>query len=191
LVPQPDDEVAADMYGLTMDMLEEAGYAHYEISNWAKGDCNLPAWQTPPLASAHNLIYWRNQPYLGIGAGAYGTVNGARWANVKRPQTYIARVEAGQGLGPARDEKTFEMIDRAIAMTEHILLGLRLVREGVSAAEFEARFGLSLLERYPEAVAFGLEHGLTEWLETPAGPCLRLTRPGRFLANQVILQFMD
>jgi oxygen-independent coproporphyrinogen-3 oxidase len=191
LTPRPDDELAADMYALTIDLLGEAGYAHYEISNWAKDNHNLPAWQTPSLASAHNLIYWRNQPYLGVGAGAYGTVRSERWANVKRPQTYISRVESGQGLGLARDEKTFEPIDRRTAMTEHMLLGLRLVREGVGGAEFEARFGVPLSKQYPEAIAFGLERGLTEWLETPAGPRLRLTRQGRFLANQVILQFME
>ena len=148
-------------------------------------------WQTPRLASAHNLIYWRNQSYLGLGAGAYGTLNGERWMNVKRPQTYLERVEAGAGLGPARDDKSYERIDRDTAMAEHMLLGLRLVREGVSAAEFQARFGLSLREHYRQAISFGLERGLSEWVETPQDLRLRLTRPGRFLANQVMLQFMN
>ena len=148
-------------------------------------------WQTPPLASAHNLVYWRNQPYLGLGAGAFGTINRQRWANVKRPQDYIARVEAGNGLGLARDEKTFELIDRQTKMSEHMLLGLRLVGEGVSAADFEARFGVSPGMQYPTAIAFGLERGLSEWVDSPTGPRLRLTAQGRFLANQVILQFIE
>lgn len=190
-IPSPDDEVGADMYAATLDTLGEAGYLHYEISNWAKAGDNPAAWQTPRLASAHNLIYWRNQPYLGVGAGAYGTINGERWANVKRPQSYIECVQAGSGLAVARDEKTFEVIDPQTAMTEHMLLGLRLVREGVSAATFEARFGLSLSERYPDAIAFGLEHRLIEWLATPAASHLRLTKKGCFLANQVILRFME
>jgi oxygen-independent coproporphyrinogen-3 oxidase len=190
-IPGPDDDLAADMYAATIDILAGAGYVHYEISNWARDRANLAAWQTPRFASAHNLIYWRNQPYLGLGAGAYSTVNGERWANVKRPQAYIARIDAGHGLGLARDEKTSERIDQNIAMTEQMLLGLRLVREGVSAAGFAARFGLSLPERYPKAITFGLEHNLLEWLETPTGRHLRLTRQGCFLANQVILQFMD
>jgi oxygen-independent coproporphyrinogen-3 oxidase len=94
ITPEPDDDVVADMYEATIEILGQAGYTHYEISNWAKtrGEAE---WQTPRLASAHNLIYWRNQAYLGLGAGAYGTLNGQRWANVKRPQCYIARVEAG------------------------------------------------------------------------------------------------
>jgi len=190
VVPPPDDDLAADMYARTIDTLGAAGYTHYEISNWAKAG-NEAAWQTPRLASAHNLIYWRNQPYLGVGAGAYGTVKGRRWANVKRPQEYIARIEAGYGLGVAQDARTAETIGRETGMAEHLMLGLRLVREGVSAPEFKARFGVSLLAQYPQAIAFGLERGLTEWLDTPAGPHLRLTRQGRFLANQVILQFIE
>jgi len=188
-IPQPDDDLAAEMYACTIDTLGAAGYAHYEISNWARSHGEI-GWQTPRLASAHNLIYWRNQPYLGLGAGAYGTINGQRWANVKRPQTYISRLEAGRGLGPAQNSDTFEIIGQDTAMAEHIMLGLRLVREGVSATEFEARFGVSLQKQYSQAVAFGLERNLTEWVDSPAGPRLRLTRQGRFLANQVTLQFI-
>jgi oxygen-independent coproporphyrinogen-3 oxidase len=190
LIPAPADDVAADMYACAIDTLGAAGYVHYEISNWAR-DEGGPDWQSPRLAAAHNLIYWRNQPYLGLGAGAYGTINGERRMNVKRPQTYIERIEAGTGLGAAGDEKSFERIDRSTAIQEHLLLGLRLVREGVCSAEFEARFGVSLLETYPEAITYGLDRGLIRWVESPAGPRLRLTGAGCFLANQVIIQFIE
>jgi oxygen-independent coproporphyrinogen-3 oxidase len=176
-------------------MLGAAGYLHYEISNWARAGGEA-AWQSPRLAAAHNLIYWRNQPYLGLGAGAYSTVNGERWMNVKRPQTYLERVEIGTGLGLARAEKSVERIDRSIAIQEQLLLGLRLVREGVGLAEFEARFGVALPDAFPdafpEAVADGLASNLTELIETPPdGRRLRLTEQGRFLANQVIIQFIQ
>lgn len=233
-IPLPDDDLAADMYTYAVDTLGAAGYSHYEISNWARAGGEAE-WQTPPLASAHNLIYWRNQPYLGLGAGAYGTitlpaeiaaqfstaefaenaeekikrktsapfafsavqiesktgVGTWRWMNVKRPQTYIERIEAGAGLGPAREEKSLEPIDLQTAMAEHMLLGLRLVREGVSAADFELRFGIALEEHYPQAIARGLERGLTEWIDAPDGPHLRVTRQGRFLANQAVVEFME
>jgi oxygen-independent coproporphyrinogen-3 oxidase len=209
-VPLPDDDLAADMYAYAIDALGAAGYAHYEISNWAKANGEAE-WQTPHLASAHNLIYWRNQPYLGLGAGAYGTINfppsnlptshpsnlpssyppAWRWMNVKRPQHYIERIEAGAGLGAAHDEKSLEAIGPQTAMAEHMLLGLRLIREGVGAAAFEARFGISLMERYPQAISYGLERGLTEWLAAPDGPHLRLTREGRFLANQAVVPLME
>jgi oxygen-independent coproporphyrinogen-3 oxidase len=182
-VALPDDDLAADMYAEAQEMLAQAGYAHYEISNWARSEGEAE-WQTPRLASAHNLIYWRNQPYLGLGAGAWSTLGGERYAHLKQPRQYLA-------AGPlARDAETLERIDRDTAMFEQMMLGLRLTREGVSALEFEARFGVSLLEQYPAAVAFGLKRGLSEWVEAPGGPRLRLTRQGRFVANQVIGAFM-
>ncbi|GAB4424254.1 MAG: radical SAM family heme chaperone HemW [Anaerolineae bacterium] len=205
LVPQPDDDLAADMYAATLDALGGAGYAHYEISNWARHAAE-PEWQTPALASAHNLIYWRNQPYLGLGAGAFGTIHGQRWANVKRPQDYIARLKSASqtggfggcppnalplNLGLACDERTLETIDPPTAMAEHMLLGLRLLREGVSAADFEARFGLPLAEKFAAAIERGQRRGLLHWLDSPGGPRLRLTRDGAFLANQVVLEFIE
>ena len=189
-IPKPDNDIAAEMYAYAIDTLATIGYAHYEISNWARAG-NEADWQTPRLASAHNLIYWRNQAYLGLGAGAYGTIAGERWMNVKRPQSYIQHIEVGGGLGSAREEKSYERIDRETAMAEHMLLGLRLVREGVSATQFEARFDISLADRYTQAIAFGLERDLLTWRDTPIDRHLRLTEQGRFLANQVIIQFME
>jgi coproporphyrinogen III oxidase-like Fe-S oxidoreductase len=125
-----------------------------------------------------------------LGAGAFGTLNGRRWMNVKRPQSYVERVERGQGLGSARAGESVESIDRTTAMQEHMLLGLRLVREGVSLAGFEARFMMSFTDAYPEAITTGLERGLTEWLDAPDGRHLRLTKAGRFLANQAIIEFV-
>lgn len=188
VTPTPDDDIAAEMYAFAIDVLGEAGYTHYEISNWARNDGQDR--QTPRRASAHNLIYWRNQPYLGLGAGAFGTINGERWMNVKRPQTYIERIEYGTGRGSARDETTYELLDRDTEMAEHMLLGLRLVQEGVDSAGFADRFGVALDERYGQEIRQGLEQGLLEWAATPGGSHLRLTRRGRFLANQVMVQFM-
>ncbi len=214
IVPNPDDDIAADMYAATMESLGAAGYTHYEISNWAKSNDAMRRgsedagslldgqqapvassdekdWQTPRLASAHNLIYWRNQPYLGLGAGAFGTVNGQRWANVKRPQTYVNRVEQGSGLGLAKNPETAETIGRETSMAEHMMLGLRLLCEGVEATAFEARFGVSLQEQFVEAIDFGLARNLLEWVDSPQGEHLRLTLSGRFVANQVVLEFME
>jgi oxygen-independent coproporphyrinogen-3 oxidase len=190
LVPHPDDDIAADMYACALEMLGAAGYAHYEISNWARYEREAD-WQSPKFASAHNLIYWRNQPYLGLGAGAYGTVNGERWMNVKRPLSYIQRIEQGAGLGSARDEGSYERVDRQTAMSEQMLLGLRLVREGVGTAEFEARFDLSLQTCYAEAISRNVERHLIQWIEAPDGLHLRLTEAARFLANQVIIDFIN
>jgi oxygen-independent coproporphyrinogen-3 oxidase len=189
LITPPDDDAAADMYAAALDILGAAGYAQYEISNWAR-DAGEPDWQSPRLAAAHNLIYWRNQPFLGCGAGAHGTLNGERWMNAKRPQTYLQRVESGAGLGLAMARHSYERLDPATIMAEHMLLGLRLTREGVSAAAFAQRFGLPLTGQFAGAVDDGLRRDLSEWVAAPDGPHLRLTRQGRFLANQVMVQFM-
>ncbi len=188
-VTEPDDDLAADMFAAAIDMLGGAGYAHYEISNWARSQGEA-AWDTPRLASAHNLIYWRNQPYLGLGAGAFGTVNGTRGANVKRPHSYIQQVERGAGLGMAHDPKTVEPIDRDTERAEQMMLGLRLVREGVGAQTFEARFGAPLATTYPDAIQRGIGRGLLEWIDTPDDRRLRLTQQGRFLANEATIPFL-
>jgi oxygen-independent coproporphyrinogen-3 oxidase len=81
-LPAPDPDQAADMYELADDRLAKAGYQQYEISNWS-----LPGYEC-----AHNLVYWRNRPYLGLGAGAHSSSEGRRWWNVRPVQTYIDRV---------------------------------------------------------------------------------------------------
>jgi oxygen-independent coproporphyrinogen-3 oxidase len=189
-VAQPEDDAAADMYAYTIDTLGAAGYGHYEISNWAKVQGEA-AWESPRRAAQHNLIYWRNQPYVGVGAGAYGTVNGERWGNVKRPQRYIQMVEAGEGLGMARDSATAEHITREGAMTEAMMMGLRLVRQGVSVEDFSHRYDVDFKAHYAEAIERGMQRGLLEWVQTPTDLRLCLTATGRFLANEAILPFFD
>jgi oxygen-independent coproporphyrinogen-3 oxidase len=189
ITPQPDDDVAAEMYELTINTLAEAGYLHYEISNWARNQGEAD-WATPQFAAEHNLLYWRNQPYLGVGAGAYSTISNQRWVNAKRPQDYITGVEQGDGLAMARNEQLAETIERDTELAEHMMLGLRLLREGVGHTEFAARFGTSLMVRFRQEIEWGRQNGLLEIVDAPAGSILRLTRSGRLLANQVSLKFI-
>ncbi|HBY98376.1 MAG TPA: coproporphyrinogen III oxidase [Chloroflexi bacterium] len=189
-VAAPDDDVAAEMYEHALERLARAGYAHYEISNWARVQ-GEPEGTTPGLASQHNLIYWRNQPYWGVGAGAHSYVNGWRYANVRRPERYITLVEswepdAALPVAPAQDVKTVERIDRDLAMGEQMMLGLRLVREGVGEAAFAARFGCSLDEAYGPTLAEFESWALIE--RTPER--VRLTARGVMLANQVVARFL-
>ena len=186
----PDDDLAAAMYEESMTTLGEAGYSHYEISNWARRGPERD-WESAALASAHNLIYWRNQPYLGVGAGAVSTVNGQRWTNVKRPHRYIQCIAEGQGLALAREPRSAETLDDAMALTEQVMLGLRLLREGLSAHTLQQRFGIDLAQRYANAIMQGEARGLLQWIPTPTDPRLRLTRQGRFLANQATLLFFE
>ena len=83
-IPEPDPDVAADMYEMARQVLEGPGYHHYEISNWAMAG----------LESQHNLIYWRNEPYLGVGPGAHSRLGEYRFWTVPAPREYASRAVA-------------------------------------------------------------------------------------------------
>jgi len=207
LLPSPDPDLAADMYELAAEALARAGYVQYEISNWARAAekeraANAqPAAQNDPLPPTagrespfecrHNLQYWRNLPYLGFGAGAHGFAGGQRTANVLMPEEYIQRLEAesaGRADSFPRTPATLEMIPvtRQAEMGETMMMGLRLVREGVSDAAFRSRFGCSMREVFGQEIGKLENWGLVEWLEDT----LRLTARGRLLGNQVFLEFV-
>ncbi len=185
-------DLAADMYELASERLEAAGYAQYEISNWARQQPAAPPALTPAFACRHNLQYWRNQPYLGLGAGAHGYAGGLRLANVLRPQEYIRRlaqtslVEQPFPLSPANE--TITPIERQAEMGETMMMGLRLALEGVSDAAFRARFGQGLREVYASPIEYLVGVGLLEW--AAGGDLLRLTRRGHLLGNVVFREFI-
>lgn len=187
LLPSLDPDAAADMYEWAGERLEAAGFGQYEISNWAKpgGECR------------HNLQYWRNQPYLGLGAGAHGYAGGMRYSNVLRIKAYIERLlHPGPAtpvfpLSPAAVDQ--RRVTPRVEMQETLITGLRLTGEGLSAAAFRRRFGVELTDVFGKEVTELLGLGLLEW--TSVGPeedrCLRLTRRGRLLGNQVFVRFVD
>jgi len=184
-VPTPDPDVAADQYELAEDLLADAGYVHYEISNWARGSIRY--------ASQHNMFYWHNQPYLGLGAGAHSWVSGMRFANVPHPTDYIQRLEqtvpsdhSPEPWSPAILTETLEHIPREMEMAETMILGLRLVEEGVSSERFGARFGRSFKEVYENVLPDLVNLQLLEY----DAKRLRLSRRGRLLGNEVFQRFL-
>lgn len=170
-IPAPDPDLAAEMYEWAQDRLTEAGYRHYEISNWAR----------PGYESQHNTVYWRAEPYIGFGAGAHSFINGRRWVNALHPKDYIRRIERGES--PLAEE---EILDTRTQMAEMIILGLRLVEEGIEDARFRARFGQGIREVYGSIVKELEELGLVQW----DGARLRLTRRGLLLGNEVFWRFL-
>ncbi len=183
-VPTPDDDLAADMYEMAMDTLSHAGYEHYEISNWSK----------PGYRSRHNLAYWLNQPYLGVGPGAHSSMMGKRFANMKSPRRYISVI----GSAEDSDETDFTQIDEGVvaidfievtspdmAMSETMMLGMRL-SEGMAKSEFERRFGISMSGAYRQEIAALASAGLIE----DDGDRIRLTRQGKLLGNNVFESFI-
>ena len=191
LLPPPEPDHAADMMESARDLLAERGYFHYEISNWAKaaGPGRDPGDAIQPLfACCHNLQYWRNSPYLGFGAGAHGYAEGLRYSNVLSPGEYVERMKR-----PAPDEFPFSpalrdrsRIDRKTEMGETMIMGLRLIAEGVRRTTFRARFGVDLESVYGPPL-----HGLEAAGLIERNPdCVRLTRKGWLLGNQVFIAFV-
>ena len=188
LVPTPDEDLAADMYELAADMLDKAGYFQYEISNWAKRDR-----EGKLLSCLHNLQYWRFLPYLGFGAGAHGFANQTRTANVLAPARYIELIttehreeELVFPASPAAAEVS--AVDRQRAIGEYMLMGLRLVQEGVSEQDFQERFKTSLEDEFSPVIEKLIKKGLLEHLHDKQ--LLRLTQRGRLLGNQVFREFI-
>ena len=126
-------------------------------------------------------MYWRNEPYFGFGCGAHSSFEGRRYSNVLHPREYIERI---QQTGEAVVED--EQIDRALEMGETLMLGLRLIEEGVERARFADRFGVELDEVYGTTIAQLIEQGL---LESDARG-IRLTPRGRLLGNRVFGEFL-
>jgi oxygen-independent coproporphyrinogen-3 oxidase len=120
-VPGPDPDLQADMFMLACEVLGEAGYGHYEVSNWAR-----PGWEC-----RHNLGYWERRPYLGLGAGAHSYRDDVRWWNLRPPEQYMAKVREGElPIGGS------ESLDPSDAFLEEVFLKLRIM-EGVPASWFD------------------------------------------------------
>lgn len=177
-IQPPDPDLAADQYQAAREMMASRGYTHYEISNWSLG--NRP--------SRHNLTYWRNEPYLGLGAGAHGSAGGYRYQLVRQPRTYIRRLATEQP-GPfplSAAVADSHPVDTAEAMSDVMITQLRLLQEGLDLARFEALFGQSVDAAYGATVQQLEAWGL---LRRQDGRLL-LTEHGRFLSNQVFYRFV-
>ena len=206
LVAMPDTDLAADMYEWAIDRLPEAGFIQYEISNWAKaGDDGIL------LACRHNMQYWYNRPYFGFGAGAHGYFShmpgidmgalyqidrdhvsqGIRTENVPGIREYIEAVTRGvaQPFPYSPANKLTTPVDSFTEMQETMMVGLRLTQTGVSAVDFETRFGIKMVAVFDQEIEKSMSRGLLEWAGE-SGSHLRLTRRGRLLGNRVFMDFV-
>lgn len=170
-IPAIDPDLSADQYELAEEVLAMHGYQHYEISNWAR----------PGYECRHNLTYWQNQPYLGVGVAAHSFIKGHRLANTGNLDKYLAAFPGN----PAAARDTDEEVSPQLQLAEVVILGLRLC-DGLSLDEVLSRFGVVLLEYYQQTVAEMTKAGLLEC----TGQQLRLTRRGRLLSNEVFWRFL-
>jgi oxygen-independent coproporphyrinogen-3 oxidase len=157
------------MYELVMDRLESAGLLMYEISNYAR----------PGHESRHNLVYWANDAYWGLGLGAAQYVDGLRTVNTRDMPAYLKRIEAGESaVGPS------ERLGPEVRARETAMLMLRRIQVGIDRDDFRWRTGFDLDALIgPVIVRFAAE-GLLE----DDGRRIRLTREGRFLADRVLCE---
>ena len=187
-LPEPDPDLAADMYEYARETMASAGYHHYEISNWC-----LPGYE-----SRHNLAYWQVKPYLGIGPGAHSSLAGFRFHNVRLPAHYtqcIRRWSAMPDLFPRPiDSETlhstpplqdYELIDSQTAMGETLFLGLRLL-QGLELDLFQKRHGAHLMDVFGSEVNDLVASGLLNLDQRH----LKLTPRGLLLSNQVFVRFI-
>ncbi|TPE37747.1 radical SAM family heme chaperone HemW [Streptococcus xiaochunlingii] len=168
-LPLPKEELEAEMFEYIIEELEKAGFEHYEISNFSK----------PGFESRHNLVYWDNAEYYGLGAGASGYVDGIRYKNHGPIRHYLEAVEAGKA------RITEEHLTMEEKMEEELFLGLRK-KTGVSKARFEEKFGVSFNQRYGLVVASLTEQGLL----VPDDKQVRMTKRGLFLGDTVAEKFI-
>ena len=168
-LPLPKEELEAEMFEYIIAELERAGFEHYEISNFSK----------PSFESRHNLMYWDNAEYYGIGAGASGYVNGVRYKNHGPIRHYLSAVEEGNA------RITEEHLSQKEQMEEEMFLGLRK-KSGVSMARFEEKFGRSFDGLYGEIVKDLVQQGLMQI----DGDRVRMTKRGLFLGDTVAERFI-
>jgi len=165
-----DDDLQKDCYFAAIDMARRAGLEHYEISNFAR----------PGRRCRHNLTYWQNEPYLGIGPAAASYIAGVRRTNLPDLTVYVQAVRAGLPP-PSRSEK----LGGKAAMGEALMLALRL-REGVDRQAFARRYGQDIAEAFPQTLARYSRLGA---LEIDANR-VRLAEGALFAADTVLADFL-
>lgn len=168
-LPSEDDEL--QMYLLLMSRMKAAGYKQYEISNFAK----------PGYESRHNITYWRNEDYYGLGAGAHGYVGRQRHVNIKGVTPY--NQATANGL-PRLDQFT---VSPEEAMEDFAMVGLRML-DGMQTSRFTQQFGVSFEEKFSAPLARLLNNGLL--VKRDDGDGYRLSEQGILYGNDVFGAFV-
>ena len=168
-LPQAEDEEA--MYEHIVHTLPACGYRRYEISNFAR----------PGFESRHNLSYWKNVPYLGVGAAAHSYLDGMRWANESDTAAYIRALSAGAPVRTPEDAAR----TAANAMEEYAFLALRTA-EGIDEQDFFRTFGVPVDAPYGTVIADLIAQGFLSRLDGR----IHLTERGMKFGNEIFYSFL-
>ena len=170
-ITRTEEGLEAEMYLHAIDTLSDAGYVQYETSSFARPGCQCQ----------HNLIYWRNGPYVGVGPSAAGCVNGRRYKNIADVNDYIRMIDA-----KGHAEADSETVDTIMQMTEMIMMQLRLV-EGLSISQFRDRTGADPLALLGSV----LDRLVDIEVVTISDTHIALTRKGRLVGDSAIAELVS
>lgn len=183
--PELNDELAADMYITAQEALSSAGFVQYEISNWSAGGT---------FESEHNKNYWRNLPYIGIGAAAHSFILGSRLENIKTIPEFIKVISEAQGnvnvLNSSPAVISNLTLSKLEQMQDTMMLGLRMTREGVREEWFSKRFDREMSEIFEMQIRELISSGLCEWGKIDNSRCIRLTSYGILFGNRAFRLFV-
>lgn len=168
--PPVDEDTDREMYAATKQILADAGYERYEISNYAK----------PGYECRHNLKYWSGDDYIGFGLGAGSRIGNKRYRNIEEPHLFENKTKNGESAAVLE-----EILDQKNQMSEFFILGLRKTK-GVSLREFEQLFFCSPFEVYGETIQKFIEYGLL----VRTGQQLQFTDRGLDISNFVLQEFI-
>ncbi|MDF2674851.1 MAG: oxygen-independent coproporphyrinogen oxidase, partial [Clostridiales bacterium] len=163
------EDTERDMYHFAINKLKQAGYLHYEISNFSRigFECK------------HNITYWRLKDYLGVGAGAHSFVNNKRFSNFKNLSQYINGVRENNIIEESTIQRQNDLL------SEYMFLGLRMI-EGISKKDFKKRFGEDIKIIYGNEIRDLIQKGLINENKND----IVLTPKGIDFSNQVFVEFL-
>lgn len=176
------EDEAAEMYEFAISKLRDAGFRHYEISNWAKLDERGGDYRCQ-----HNMQYWKNEEYYGFGAGAHGYIRNVRVDNNPSIAGYIQDIKDGSGRKYFNDS-TPSLIQLE-NMQDEMMLGLRLLDVGVSQKSFRDKFGVQMMDVFGKEILKLLDNLLVRWVDDRETAII-LTDRGMMLGNQVFMEFI-
>lgn len=168
-LPEEDEQI--DMYEMAIAKMREAGFEHYEVSNFAR----------PGYRCRHNQVYWRNEPYYGFGAGATSYVSGNRAIRIKDPKGYATAIESGE------DAIDFsERLTGRAYLAETLILGLRMI-DGIDLDELSTKTQTNIRNEFSDEIESLISRGLIKHTNSR----MRVTHKGLLLLNDVSAELVS
>lgn len=182
-----EQDLAADMYENTIDYLSTAGFEQYEISNWAASR------KDRLMVCRHNIQYWLNQPYIGLGVAACGYIEGYRTENTADLDGYMFSFQNATPMKFPQTAGTYRMSPVPLwdEIQDTMMLGLRMTKDGISETRFREHFNREMMDVFEKEIVDLIKKDLLEWNGEGSNRSIRLTRHARAIGNQVFLQFID